>query len=613
MARSFYQHLTLSRKAMILVAVPLLFEIVFVGTLAALLASTERERARENHAREISYHVNGALAAFIERFSSAVLRHVSDDAAFKERFDESLEKIHSELEIVTKLTADDPVESARMRELSALLNNCSIAFQKAQAAIDSGDRLTAGKLWIRADHDIGKLLSLVDLTVAQQEKLLRERQDVENYYKNLVQIVLVVGIVFNIILALGLAAYFNAGTIRRLNVLLDNTRRLAEDEPLNKPLPGNDEIALLDETFREMANSLEEARRKERAVVRNAVDVICSIARNADFVAVNPACEKLWGYAVKELVGKSLKSIVHEGDWAQTVKAVEGIILSPDRRGSFENRVRCRDRGDQPGGYVDFAWSAHWSAQEETLFCVARDISERKMIDRLKRDFVAMVSHDLRTPLTSIQMLLSLLEAEAYGPLSDTGKENVTAAEANVERLIALVNGLLDLEKMESGKLELLRETWHVDDLLEPSLQAVRGFAFQQGVSVVVPGLGDIELFADRDRLVQVLINLISNAIKFSPKGGSVALSVAVDNTWITFGVSDQGRGVPEDLREAIFDRFKQVEADDARVKGGSGLGLAICKAIVERHGGSIGVDSPLAEGQGSNFWFKIPRQPGAL
>jgi signal transduction histidine kinase len=288
------------------------------------------------------------------------------------------------------------------------------------------------------------------------------------------------------------------------------------------------------------------------------------------------------------------------------VKAVEGIILSKEQRGNFENRVRCKDRG-----VVDFAWSAHWSAQDQTLFCVARDISERKMIDRLKRDFVAMVSHDLRTPLTSIQMLLSLLEAEAYGPLNENGRENVAAAEASVERLIGLVNGLLDLEKMESGKLDLLRESWHVGDVLEPSLQAVRGFAFQQGVSVVVPVHADIEIFADRDRLVQVLINLISNAIKFSPRGGTVDLTVAEEPRWVTFGVKDQGRGVPPEMREAIFDRFKQVEHDDARVKGGSGLGLAICKAIVERHGGLIGVDS--VEGKGSNFWFKLPRQPGAL
>ncbi len=599
-------NLNLSRKAMILVAVPLAFEIVFVVTLATLLASTEYERARENHAREITAHINGALTALLDRFSSCILRHVSDDVAFKNRFEVSLRKMHSELEALTYLTRDDPVEAQRMSEISKLLLSCTGSIQQAQASLDAGDRLSAGKQWMHADRNVGRFLAMVDLAVAQQQKLLEERQDAQKRYGHVVQLVLIVGIAFNVVLALGLAAYFNRGTIKRLNVLLDNTRRLAEDEPLNAPLTGTDEIAILDETFREMAESLDEARRKERAVVRNAVDVICSIARDADFVAINPAAEKLWGYSVKELVGKSLKSIVHEEDWAATVKAVEGIILSKEQRGNFENRVRCKDRG-----VVDFAWSAHWSAQDQTLFCVARDISERKMIDRLKRDFVAMVSHDLRTPLTSIQMLLSLLEAEAYGPLNENGRENVAAAEASVERLIGLVNGLLDLEKMESGKLDLLRESWHVGDVLEPSLQAVRGFAFQQGVSVVVPVHADIEIFADRDRLVQVLINLISNAIKFSPRGGTVDLTVAEEPRWVTFGVKDQGRGVPPEMREAIFDRFKQVEHDDARVKGGSGLGLAICKAIVERHGGLIGVDS--VEGKGSNFWFKLPRQPGAL
>lgn len=136
-------------------------------------------------------------------------------------------------------------------------------------------------------------------------------------------------------------------------------------------------------------------------------------------------------------------------------------------------------------------------------------------------------------------------------------------------------------------------------------MQAVRGFAEQQGVKLAASEQSKAEIFADRDRLVQVLINLVSNAIKFSPKGGTVTLAVSEEDAGIRFNIIDQGRGVPEQLREAIFDRFKQVEEDDAKVKGGSGLGLAICKAIVERHGGTIGVDSQ--EGKCSTFWFRIP------
>ncbi len=592
--------LSLSKKALILVAIPLAFEILFVVSLSALLYSVDTERQRENHAREVNASVNAALTALLDRFSSCVLYHVSDSPSFKKRFETSRYKIKAQIEALDALVATHPEEKAAVDKVTDLLTMSVENLQRAQGQLELGNKIGAARMWMRADKDIGQLLDAIDEIVVYQDKILAERKAAQAGYRHAVELILPVGLFFNVLLAVGLAFYFNRGTTKRLNVLLDNTKRLAVDQPLNPPLVGRDEIARLDHTFRDMASALEESRRKEHAVVDNAEDVICSFDRAGRFLAVNPAVAKLWGYSDDYLIGDGLDAIVHEDDVKATFKAIDDLVASASGTGVFENRIICKD-----GRGVDFAWSAHWSKSEKTLFCVARDITERKQVDRMKRDFVAMVSHDLRTPLTSIQMVLSLLEAEAYGQLSDSGHENLEAAEANVNRLIGLVNGLLDLEKMESGKLTLQRETYKVSEILGPSLQAVRGFAEQQGVKLAASEQSKAEIFADRDRLVQVLINLVSNAIKFSPKGGTVTLAVSEEDAGIRFNIIDQGRGVPEQLREAIFDRFKQVEEDDAKVKGGSGLGLAICKAIVERHGGTIGVDSQ--EGKGSTFWFRIP------
>lgn len=594
--------LSLSKKALILVAIPLAFEIVFVVSLSALLYSVDNERQRENHTREVSASVNAALTALLDRFSSCVLYHVSDSPSFKKRFETSRYKIRAQIDGLEALVRNHPEEKAAVDKITELLTVSVENLQRAQGQLELGNKIGAARMWMRADKDIGHLLGAIDEITVYQEKVLAERKAAQAGYRRAVEIILPAGLLLNVLIAIGLAFYFNRGTTRRLNVLLDNTKRLAVDQPLNPPLVGRDEIARLDHTFRDMASALEESRRKEHAVVDNAEDVICSLDRDGRFLAVNPAVARLWGYSDEDLIGDGLDAIVHEDDVKATFKAIDDLVASATGTGSFENRIICQD-----GRGVDFAWSAHWSRADKTLFCVARDITERKQVDRMKRDFVAMVSHDLRTPLTSIQMVLSLLEAEAYGQLSDSGHENLEAAEANVNRLIGLVNGLLDLEKMESGKLILLRESYKVADILTPSLQAVRGFAEQQGVNLAAPAHGNPEIFADRDRLVQVIINLVSNAIKFSPKGGTVTLAIAEEPDWIRFNIVDQGRGVPEQLREAIFDRFKQVEIDDAKVKGGSGLGLAICKAIVERHGGTIGVDSQ--EGRGSTFWFRIPRK----
>jgi CheY-like chemotaxis protein len=233
-------------------------------------------------------------------------------------------------------------------------------------------------------------------------------------------------------------------------------------------------------------------------------------------------------------------------------------------------------------------------------------VTERREVDRLKREFVSSISHELRTPLTSIRGSLGLLAGGVFGPLSPDATEIVAVAERNVVRLIALINDILDLERLDGGRLEMRFESSRAGAIVERSLEAVRSFADQSKVALVVdPVPSTVRVRADADRLVQVLVNLVSNAVKFSPSGSAVTIRVVLTPGMAEFQVEDRGRGVPPALREAIFERYRQVEASDSRSKGGAGLGLAICKAIVEQHGGSIGVRD--AAETGSLFWFRIP------
>ncbi len=229
----------------------------------------------------------------------------------------------------------------------------------------------------------------------------------------------------------------------------------------------------------------------------------------------------------------------------------------------------------------------------------------REEIQELKQRFVQMISHDLRTPLTGVYVFLSLLARGAIR--QDDLPRKAQQAERSIERLIALVNELLDLEKLESGMMKMDFAPVSVASILERSDESVAEFAERHNVTIELPAV-ECELTADEGRLVQVLVNLLSNAIKFSPDGSTVTVYIVEKPESIEFRVKDRGRGVPEKYREAIFERFKQVEASDATSKGGTGLGLPICKAIVEQHGGTIGVET--REGEGSEFWFRIPRQP---
>lgn len=238
---------------------------------------------------------------------------------------------------------------------------------------------------------------------------------------------------------------------------------------------------------------------------------------------------------------------------------------------------------------------------------VGRDISVYKEVDRLKSEFVSVVSHELRTPLTAIRGALGLLEGGVLGRLSPDMSEMVTMARSNSERLIRLINDMLDLDKIESGRMEL-RPGWfapaevarEIERELEASLAEAR-------LSLVIDVDPDMQIHGDRDRVAQVLINLIGNAAKFSPPGGAIHVSGhrPEGGATVRFQVRDSGPGIAKDHLPRLFRKFSQLDASDRREKGGTGLGLAICKAIVEQHGGSIGVDSEL--GQGATFHFEMP------
>ncbi|HEY0021719.1 MAG TPA: ATP-binding protein [Longimicrobium sp.] len=235
------------------------------------------------------------------------------------------------------------------------------------------------------------------------------------------------------------------------------------------------------------------------------------------------------------------------------------------------------------------------------------DVAERRQIARLKDEFVSIVAHELRTPLTSIRGSLGLL---ASGRLNGTpqAQRMLEIAAQNSDRLVRLINDMLDLDRLQSGRLELNPARVEVARLVEQSMHAVEGAA--TGVQVTLEARIDpgLDVWADPDRVVQVLVNLLSNAAKFSPPGAVVEVVAENRGEQALFQVRDRGRGIPADKLDAIFERFRQVDSSDARDKGGTGLGLAICRSIVQQHGGRVWVASEW--GKGSTFFFTLPREP---
>jgi signal transduction histidine kinase len=237
---------------------------------------------------------------------------------------------------------------------------------------------------------------------------------------------------------------------------------------------------------------------------------------------------------------------------------------------------------------------------------VAVDASQRRAADRMKDEFLSVVNHELRTPLTSIRGSLGMLTGGLVNPDSEKGKRMLEIALGNTSRLIRLINDILDVERMQSGAISLNREACDAADLMVSAADAVRGMAEEVGVVLDVRPYR-AQLRADPHRLVQVLTNVLSNAIKFSPRGATVSLGADETPNELIVVVTDAGRGIPADKLELIFERFEQVDVSDARQKGGTGLGLAISRSIVQKHGGHIWAESTL--GQGSTFRISLPKQ----
>ncbi len=252
------------------------------------------------------------------------------------------------------------------------------------------------------------------------------------------------------------------------------------------------------------------------------------------------------------------------------------------------------------------------SARVSHVVTVAMDISQRRRMEQMKSEFISTVSHELRTPLTAIRGALGMLVNGTAGAVHDAAQPLLGIAHKNSERLVRLINDILDMEKLEAGRLRFNLRTAAVRPLLQQALSDLAPYSREYGVSLVLEPaeLRPCDATLDPDRFAQVMANLLSNAIKHSPRGATVRVDMRPAGELLEIGVRDQGAGVPDDFRARIFERFAQADASDARQRGGTGLGLAISRALVEQMHGQIGFDSE--PGSGTRFWFRLPRQTEA-
>ena len=341
-----------------------------------------------------------------------------------------------------------------------------------------------------------------------------------------------------------------------------------------------------------------------RAILDSTLDAIITLNPSGSIESVNRAAEAMFGYGFADLERRDVGVLMDlapktEGGFVDRL-ARSGISLQDGA--VREVGVSRRDGSTFP---ADVALSQMTLVDGHHVVAVVRDISERNRLEQLKSEFVSTVRHELRTPLTSISGALGLVDAGAAGEVPASAKKLITIAANNAKRLVQLINDILDIEKIESNQLMLAREPVELRSLLEHVVGDLSGYTDSLGVRIEMAPGEKVVVDGDPNRLTQVLVNLVSNAVKFSPPQAPVEVSVSTEGGMARIAVRDHGPGVPEAFRSRIFEKFAQADSSDRRQKGGTGLGLAIARELVLRQDGRL--HSSSTPGEGATFYVDLP------
>lgn len=478
----------LLRKGLIVIIIPMVFQLVFLATLASFLHHAQVEVQKTIESKKVVAAATTLVARIIDAELIALFYNVNRFPFLEMKYGEEKRKAEQSLQELLELCQSDkkrvalskPIQKTSQRTLDRLADMFTEEFDEE---INVSKYVGTDSRTNKTYHMFTIAYNNVDKLIDSENRRQTEVKKRQKYYSSMIRKVIIGGVALNVILTIVLAIIFTLGTTIKLKTVLENTRRLKDRVPLAPPVGGDDEITQLDTVFHATANDLTK-------------------------------------------------------------------------------------------------------------------------LDKQRKELVKLVRDELSTPLKQVQFSLHNLSQGILAELSEKAQTRLTMAALDTDRVIRLIDDLLSIEDMEGASFDLLMKETTSTNIINLATSSVKQLADRGNITLEVVD-PQTNIIADKDRLVQVLINFLSNAIKFSESNSRITISLKSQDDRHLFSVEDRGRGIPEDKLDDVFERFKQVDSKDQVEKGGTGLGLPICKSIVEQHGGTIGVNSEY--GTGSTFWFEIP------
>lgn len=600
-----------SHAIFLFAAVPLVFELTYIGSMFGMLRNVDYAKKLRTESMNASY----AVSRFMVRLLDSGATVVSTEVGAMNGGDRGMNSATVNSYNRNYWLGREAIENS-LKELVNFLSsqpqyrNFAVALDKQYFGLDSslkagtrmfreGDVFGALKLRLKLISYMENMIAMSREFVAQQENSTAALEREEHHMKSTLQIVIAAFFICSFLGAGLLAVLINRTIARKLQTLAGNVSKLAAHQDIGKPMKGDDEFASLDLAFRKMFQAINEARSKEKIVVDSALDMICTLTEAGVFTRVNPASERLLGRRPDELIGFDIQQLVPEQERQLALHNLRSAVDKQDSV-SFEMALV-----NSHSGQIDTLWSVSWSQAEQSFFCVVHDITERKQAELVRQEITAMISHDLRTPITSVQVALDLMNARAFGDLPPEFRDEVAAAGMKSLEAMDLINDLLDIEKLERSDIAMMIRKHSLHDLVLTAWGDIRLGADLKAIQIDV-NVGSLSVSVDRDQFIRVLRNLLRNSITNSPASSTVLVSATQQDENCVLRIEDSGPLVVEEQKDSIFDRFQDFVGTEPSRTGGMGLSLAVCKALVLARGGTLSVGASSS----SRFEFLIEIPP---